>query len=211
MQQPPPKTSAYIWFDSEFTSLQAEEAHLLQVAMIITSPALERLLPPESDLRISVRLPDQAPVSAWVQEHIPALVAASRAPDALPVDEVDRLLVERIEQAIGPIPSDMPLRPILAGNSIHADRAVIQRHLPRLVQTLHYRMLDVSAWKIGWLDHFDGTPFPKDRPDSILTYGLPPAASMAGGEHDAYYDVCASLAEYRYYLSHLGKTPDIQA
>ena len=36
----------------------------------------------------------------------------------------------------------------LAGNSIHQDRKFIEREMPQLDERLHYRMLDVSAWKI---------------------------------------------------------------
>ena len=36
----------------------------------------------------------------------------------------------------------------LAGNSIHQDRKFIEREWPELNTKLHYRMLDVSAWKI---------------------------------------------------------------
>ncbi|MDD2238014.1 MAG: hypothetical protein PHG65_12485, partial [Kiritimatiellae bacterium] len=63
MEQQPSKTPAYIWFDSEFTSLDPREAHLLQVAMIITDTSLQRILPPECDVRLAVRLPENAPVS----------------------------------------------------------------------------------------------------------------------------------------------------
>ena len=196
-------SSAYIWFDSEFTSLQADESHLLQVAMIITDHTVHRILPPECDVRFSVRLPDDASVSAWVQEHIPGLVAQSRSESAVMPEEVDRLLVSRIVQAIGAIPDDIRSRPVLAGNSIHADMSVIRRRLPRLASALHYRMLDVSAWKIGWVDYFGQDELPKDNAAIILSHGLAAAKSLGGGEHDAYYDVCASIAEYRYYLSRL--------
>ena len=37
---------------------------------------------------------------------------------------------------------------ILAGNSIYQDRLFIRKHLLKLEDRLHYRMLDVSAWKI---------------------------------------------------------------
>ncbi len=37
---------------------------------------------------------------------------------------------------------------ILAGNSIHQDRKFIDNEWPRLSERLHYRMLDVSAWKV---------------------------------------------------------------
>ena len=41
---------------------------------------------------------------------------------------------------------------LLAGNSIHQDRKFIAREWPQLDARLHYRMLDVSAWKVV----FDG-------------------------------------------------------
>ncbi len=197
------KNTAYVWFDSEFTSLQADESHLLQVAMIITDTAIQRILPPECDIRLSVRLPDEAVVSMWVQEHIPGLVEQSRSAGAMRPEEVDRLLVSRLEQAIGGIPGEIGLRPVLAGNSIHADMNVIRKRLPVFADSLHYRMLDVSSWKIGWVDHFGREPLPKEQAELIENYGIGAAESLGGGEHDAYYDVCASIAEYRYYLSHL--------
>ena len=36
----------------------------------------------------------------------------------------------------------------LAGNSIHQDRKFIDKEWPKLSAKLHYRMLDVSAWKV---------------------------------------------------------------
>jgi oligoribonuclease len=42
----------------------------------------------------------------------------------------------------------------LAGNSIWNDRQFIEREWPRLNDKLHYRMLDVTAWKIVFENHF---------------------------------------------------------
>lgn len=39
-------------------------------------------------------------------------------------------------------------RILLAGNSIHQDRRFIDNEWPRLSERLHYRMLDVTAWKV---------------------------------------------------------------
>lgn len=35
----------------------------------------------------------------------------------------------------------------LAGNSVHVDRLFIQRHMPKLFEHLHYRIVDVSTFK----------------------------------------------------------------
>lgn len=39
-------------------------------------------------------------------------------------------------------------KPVLAGNSIMQDRLFLNKYFPRFTETLHYRMLDVTSWKI---------------------------------------------------------------
>ena len=52
------------------------------------------------------------------------------------------------EELLGFIEKNFGETVYLAGNSIHQDRKFIEREWPRLNAKLHYRMLDVSAWKI---------------------------------------------------------------
>lgn len=42
----------------------------------------------------------------------------------------------------------------LAGNSIHNDRRFIAKYMPQLEKRLHYRMLDVTAWKLVFENKF---------------------------------------------------------
>lgn len=70
---------------------------------------------------------------------------------------------------------------LLAGNSIHQDRKFIDNEWPRLAARLHYRMLDVSAWKVV----FDGKY--KKR------FAKPEA-------HRAMEDIRGSIQELKYYL-----------
>jgi oligoribonuclease len=195
-------TPAYIWFDSEFTSLEMSDCYLLQVAAVITDRKLKRLLPVTDDLNISVALPGEVEVSPWVQENIPDIVARSRAPEAVPVAEVDRRLRELVERVIGAPSDDIAKRPVLAGNSIHADLQVVRKWLPTFAATLHYRVLDVTAWKLGWVDWFEGEELDKENQDLLQKY-FPEGTVVKNRAHDAYFDVCASLAEYRYYLGQL--------
>lgn len=196
-------SKAYVWFDSEFTSLEEGKGFLLQVALIVTDCKLKRMVAPELDVNIAVQLPVDAEVSPWVMEHIPDIVAVSRSDTAWPVERVDAFLVERMVEAVGPISESIAERPVLAGNSIHADRKMIRRWLPRFEETLHYRMLDVSSWKIGWVDQFGQEPFDKEN-EALMAAYLPSASSDAVTTlHDASYDVRASIAEYRYYMDHL--------
>ena len=73
---------------------------------------------------------------------------------------------------------------LLAGNSIHQDRKFIEREWPRLNAALHYRMLDVSAWKVVFEDKF------KKR------FTKP-------GAHRALDDIKGSIDEIKYYLKYV--------
>ena len=70
---------------------------------------------------------------------------------------------------------------MLAGNSIHQDRRFIDHWWPQLAQRLHYRMLDVSAWKVVMEGKY-GKKFAKPE------------------DHRALEDIRGSIMELRYYL-----------
>jgi oligoribonuclease len=70
---------------------------------------------------------------------------------------------------------------LLAGNSIHQDRKFIDNEWSKLASKLHYRMLDVSAWKVV----FEGKYRKKfAKPES----------------HRALADIRGSIEELQYYL-----------
>lgn len=70
---------------------------------------------------------------------------------------------------------------LLAGNSIHQDRKFIANEWNRLDARLHYRMLDVSAWKVVFEGKFKKR-FTKPE------------------EHRALEDIRGSIMELKYYL-----------
>jgi len=76
---------------------------------------------------------------------------------------------------------------ILAGNSIAHDRKFVEAYLPRFAATLHYRMLDVSSFKIVFADMF-GKEFKKRK------------------QHRALDDIQESIAELQYYLGGIDPT-----
>lgn len=71
---------------------------------------------------------------------------------------------------------------LLAGNSIHQDRKFIDRWWPKFSRRLHYRMLDVSAWKVVMEGKYK-KKFAKPE------------------NHRALEDIRGSIEELRYYLS----------
>ena len=47
---------AYLWFDTEFTSLDVGRASLLQVSVVATSRELARIMPPDEDLNLYLQI-----------------------------------------------------------------------------------------------------------------------------------------------------------
>ncbi|GAA6010228.1 hypothetical protein JCM10207_005676 [Rhodosporidiobolus poonsookiae] len=101
------------------------------------------------------------------------------------MEEVDDFVAAYVSKHF---PASTPA--LLAGNSVHADRAFINKDLPKLASKLHYRILDVSSIKeIGrrWYPSL-GWQSKKDE-----------------AEHRALSDIKASIAELKYYRQHLFK------
>ncbi|MCX6998457.1 MAG: exonuclease domain-containing protein [Kiritimatiellaeota bacterium] len=203
-----PHGSHLVWFDTEYTSLELEQAQLAQVAMIVTDALGRRVATPEQDLVTPVRLPADAPVSDFLARECPALIARCRAAEAPTVAAVDQQLAARLEELLGPVPDQVQLRPVLAGNSIHCDWWLARRFLPRFLARLHYRQLDVSALKILWLSAGLGPEFNKADPALLQKYLPGWTIPAQASRHDAWYDVACSVAELNYYRKNFFKTAD---
>jgi oligoribonuclease len=97
--------------------------------------------------------------------------------DGKPVAEVEKELIDFIDKYFGKTI-------YLAGNSIHQDRKFIEREMPELDKKLHYRMLDVSAWKI-YFENALNKKFTKPE------------------NHRALDDINGSIEELKWYLTFL--------
>jgi oligoribonuclease len=191
-------STAYVWFDTEFTSLNLNEAQLLQVAVMLTDKDLKRITPPEEDLSFYIRLPEDVSLSPWVEKNLPELVKKCRSRTAVPVEEADAKLTAFVDHWCGTPVKTVQKRPLMAGNSIHTDWMLARKFLPLFTGRLHYRLLDVSALKIQWLDLTDGAEFKKDDLKTVKKY-FPEADLRRLRQHDACYDIVASAAELAYY------------
>ncbi len=195
-------STAYVWFDTEFTSLDLDEARLLQVSVMLTDKDLARLTPPEEDLNLYVRVGEDVPLSPWVQKNLPDLVKKCRSKNAVPVEEIDGRLTAFIDRWCGTPTKTIKKRPLMAGNSVHNDWILARKFFPKFVSRLHYRLLDVSTLKVQWLDLTDGEEF--DKQDAALVKKYFPAADLRRlRQHDAYYDIVASAAELACYRAHM--------
>jgi len=195
-------STAYVWFDTEFTSLELDEAQLLQVAVMLTDKNLKRITPPEEDLHFYVCLSETVPLSSWVEKNLTDLVKKCRSSAAVPLAEVDEKLTAFVDRWCGTPTKTIQKRPLMAGNSVHTDWILARKFLPTFISRLHYRLLDVSALKIQWLDLTEGEEFKKDDPKTIKKY-FPEADLRRLRQHDAVYDIVASAAELAYYRAHM--------
>lgn len=198
-----PGAPAYLWFDAEFSSLELETAEILQVAMMATDANLRRLAPPEKDVNLFIKRRDDRGLSPWVKANIPHIIKGCLSAKAVTVEDAEVRLCRYVDEVIGPIQEATDGRPLIAGNSVHNDWHLARRYFPGLLNRAHYRLLDVSTLKTQWTDWFGKLLPDKESPafirqwfpDHVLTEGM--------AEHDAYYDIQASIAELAYYRHHL--------
>lgn len=164
------------------TGLNPEQDQILQICCFITDAQL-RLLEPDG-FETVVHQPDSTldAMSPWcIDTHgRTGLTAAVRASTTSATAAADSLLayIQRY------VPT--PRTALLAGNSVHADKAFLARGpYARILEHLHYRILDVSAIKEAarrW------------GSDELLER-VPPKREV----HLARDDILESIAEMRYY------------
>jgi oligoribonuclease len=167
-----------LWVDLEMTNLDPTKDRIVEVAAIITDWDFNELDSFESgvgqDRDEITKLFGQ---SAWAMsrpDNTNELIELSvQAP---PEKEIEAKLIEMVNKHFGP---DEPA--LLAGNSIHADRGFIKQWWPDLEARLHYRMLDVTAWKVVMIGKY-GLEFPKKE------------------THRALDDIRESIDELKFYL-----------
>lgn len=194
----------YLWLDAEFSSLDLETAEILQVALMVTDANLKRIAPPEQDINLFIKRQDDRGISPWVKENIPHIVRGCLGPEAVNLGDAEVRLCGYIDRTMGPIREQPGDRPLIAGNSVHNDWHLVRRLMPGILNRSHYRLLDVSTLKTQWTDFWGREVPPKGDPDFIREYF--PEANLEEGmdQHNAYFDIQASVAELAYYRKHLG-------
>lgn len=171
------------WVDLEMTGLDPAKDVILEVAAEVTDFNFKTLASYEARVnqpeKIVARRMSQ---NIWWKDYpgnrdefVSKLTAGK------PSKEVESELTELVNTHFGAEPA------VLAGNSIHNDRNFIKQWWPALDLKLHYRMLDVSAWKV-FMQGAYGVEFEKTE------------------AHRAFDDIQASIAELQFYLEYLKKS-----
>lgn len=138
-------TEKLLWLDFEMTGLDANKDKILEVAMVVTDWNFEEVANYHSGFGYSAEelnpLLDANPFFVKMKEiRLPLVELCAKSPVSA---VVEKEMVQFIREHCG------ALKPVvLCGNSIHMDRQFINAQLPLVEQLLHYRMLDVTSWKL---------------------------------------------------------------
>lgn len=166
-----------LWVDLEMTGLNPAEDLILEVAAEITDFDFKTLASYEAHIKQPrERVLERMQANVWWQDYPENRdTFLAKLDGAKPQSEVENDLIKLLQEQFGDEPA------VLAGNSIYNDRLFIKKWLPALDLKLHYRMLDVSAWK-------------------VLMQGKYGVVYEKKDVHRAFDDIQASIAELQYYL-----------
>ncbi len=166
-----------LWMDLEMTGLNPAKDRILEVAVIATKFDFIELGRYETGVKqdeLEIRnLLNCNEFAKSRPQETEAEVQTSLS------GREEKLVEDDILALINRFYNDEPV--YLAGNSIHADRGFVRQWWPRLHARLHYRMLDVSSFKLLWLGR-DGKPFVKQE------------------KHTALADIEESIDELKFYI-----------
>ncbi len=172
------KKAKLLWVDLEMTGLDPAKDRILEVAAIATDMELNEIAKYEAVVQVDKQIIDNRMVGEFWEKNSATRDALIEQNDSgRPVAEVEKDMIAFIDKYFGKTI-------YLAGNSIHQDRKFIEREMPELDKRLHYRMLDVSAWKI-YFESALGKKYTKPE------------------NHRALDDINGSIEELQWYLTFL--------
>ncbi|ORZ37064.1 ribonuclease H-like domain-containing protein, partial [Catenaria anguillulae PL171] len=172
-----------VWIDCEMTGLDLKKDFIIEIACIITDGYLNIVA--ESD-EIIIHQPQSVmdAMNAWcVEHHGQSGLTAAVLTSTVSMRDAEARILAFIEKHV----PDRGLG-VLAGNSVHADKQFLQKDMPRIVDHLSYRIVDVSTIK-----ELAARWYP-------ALFDKKPAKKLA---HRALDDIRESIDELKWYQSHL--------
>lgn len=172
------RSSVLVWIDLEMTGLNPEKDVIVEIASIVTDCNLQVI---EEGPSLVIHHDDA--VLAAMDEQVRTFHTASALLDQIRTSTVtlanaELQTYEFIKKHGG---GGLPL---LCGNTVWQDRIFLQRYMPRILELLHYRIIDVTTIKelvVRWYPHDPDVYFNKQE------------------THRALADIRESIAELKHY------------
>ena len=172
-----------IWLDMEMTGLDPDRDRVIELAMVVTDAGLETLAESpvwtvhQSDAVLDAM--DDWNKKTHGRSGLIERVRASTTDEAAVAAEAMAFVAEWVGKRVSP----------MCGNSICQDRRFMARYMPELEAYFHYRNLDVSTLK------------------ELCRRWKPEVAKgfEKKADHTAMADIRESIAELRFYRSHVFK------
>ncbi len=160
-----------LWIDLEMSGLDVQKERIIEAAAIATDMEFNEL-----DTYHAIVKQDQSFIDnmdEWNVEHHGKSGLLAEIPNGKDPAVVEKELCAFVDK-------NFTEAPVLAGNSIAHDRLFIRTYFKELASKLHYRLLDVTSWKILMHGKY-GYDYPKKE------------------AHRALDDIRESIAELKFY------------
>lgn len=183
--QPRPSKDNLVWIDLEMTGLDPDRDVIIEAAVLITDADLN-IIADGPDIAIHRSEDELSVMNDWNRRthHGSGLIKRVRASDVT-ITEAEEQVLEFVQAWT--VERESPL----CGNSVHQDRRFMYGEMPRLIEWLNYRIVDVSTVKElarRWYPDLD--PFVKQE------------------RHRALDDIRESIDELRWFRQQIFKPAD---
>lgn len=133
----------FLWLDLEMSGLDVESCRILECAAIVTDEKWQEQK--EGLFEIIVKQPDSVldAMDDWCTKTHGESGLTEAVKKGTPEPEAEQAFLGFINKHFS---ADEKI--VIAGNSIGQDRKFLDKYWLKVADRLHYRMLDVSSWKL---------------------------------------------------------------
>ena len=130
-----------VWIDLEMTGLDVTKESIIEIATVVTDGELN-IVAQGPNLAINVEESLLAGMDEWNTSHHTSSGLVERVrQEGVSIEEAEERTLQFLQEWV---PEG---RAPLCGNSVWNDKKFMEKEMPKLVEHLHYRMIDVSTVK----------------------------------------------------------------
>ncbi|MCX5923432.1 MAG: oligoribonuclease [Candidatus Dependentiae bacterium] len=179
-----PKNNLLVWIDLEMSGLDYNQEVILEIATIITDDELNIIA---TGPNLIIKQPDEIldRMNPWcIEQHSKTGLTQKVKDSTITIEQAEEETLRFLEQYCqkGTAP--------LCGNTVWFDKIFLKKEMPLLVDFLHYRVVDVTAFKI-MLGRWSGK-------DIVF---------KKANTHRALDDIKESIEELKFYKQHFITIP----